>query len=64
MSRRKGASHTRRFDTNAHPHRSEVAVFAFGTGLLLAPTGPLSDVERGLILSRGGDPSPWTFKTP
>ena len=24
-----------------------------GSWLLLAPTGPLSDVERGLILSRG-----------
>jgi len=31
------------------PHRSEVAVFSFRTGLLLASTGPLSDVERSLI---------------
>ena len=31
-----------------HPHRSEVAVFSFRRWPLLAPTAPLSDVERGL----------------
>ena len=35
--------------TDSHPHRSEVAVFSFGQDSLLAPTGPLSDVERGFV---------------
>jgi len=32
-------------ETDGHPHRSEVAGFSFRRELLLAPTGPLSDVD-------------------